>query len=77
MFSLKIIPGKMLISKMFHELPKTNKEADEFFKRYQENFLGRQLSLFLEKAKDVSDIITTGIDNLKSEVYSKELMLKV
>jgi hypothetical protein len=66
-----------MISTKFYELPKTIEEADEFFKRYQENFLNRHLSLVLEKAKDVSDIITNGIDNLKSEVYSKELMLQV
>jgi hypothetical protein len=62
---------------MFHELPKTSEEADEFFKRYQENFLNRNLSLCMEKAKDVSEIIITGIKNLKTEVHSKEQMLKV
>jgi hypothetical protein len=66
-----------MITTKFYELPKTIEEADEFFKRYQENFLHRHLSLFLEKAKDVSDIITAGIKNLKSEVNSKELMLQV
>lgn len=76
-FSLKILSEGNMITTMFHDLPKTNEDAEEFFKRYQENFLNRNLSQCLEKAKDVSDIITAGINTLKSEVYSKEQMLKV
>lgn len=66
-----------MIATLFHELPKTTEEADEFFKRYHENFLNRNSLQCLEKAKNVSDIIATGIENLKSEVHSKDLMLKV
>lgn len=76
-FSLKTFDRRIMIPTLFHELPKTTEEADEFFKRYHENFLTRNSLQCLEKAKNVSDIIATGIKNLKSEVHSKDLMLKV
>jgi len=62
---------------MFHQLPKNEEEAKEFFKNYQKNVLDVNSAKIMDYAKNMAKAINTGLANLNTRLDLKKAEFQV
>ncbi|XP_059472857.1 uncharacterized protein LOC132195114 [Neocloeon triangulifer] len=61
---------------MFHQLPKSRAQAEEFFISYKKNVLARLKNDALDNSKNLSKCIQDGVSNLLCELNEKKMKLQ-